>query len=103
MKSGRCSSPTTETDATADRLLNVKDAATLLAIEPSTLYQWAYQRRIPVVKLLGGKALRIRLSVLNRMISDGERPARVKHKRQTARSISTQELLVRPDEEANQE
>jgi len=40
------------TDPT-ERLLNVNDAAAMLAVKPATLYQWAYQRRIPVVKLFG--------------------------------------------------
>ena len=25
----------------------------MLAVKPNTLYQWAYKRRLPVVKLLG--------------------------------------------------
>ena len=37
----------------SERLLDVQEAAALLAVKPSTLYQWAYQRRIPVVKLFG--------------------------------------------------
>jgi hypothetical protein len=32
--------------APADRLLNVNEAAAMLAVKPATLYQWAYQRRI---------------------------------------------------------
>jgi hypothetical protein len=31
----------------------VNQAAALLAVKPATLYQWAYQRRLPVVKLFG--------------------------------------------------
>ena len=58
----------------ADRLLDVNDAAAMLAVKPTTLYQWAYQRRIPVVKLMG-RALRFRLSEIQRLIRDGERPA----------------------------
>ena len=60
--------PTTE----PDRLLDVREAAALLAVKPATLYQWAYQRRIPVVKLMG-RALRFRLSDLQRLITDGVR------------------------------
>jgi excisionase family DNA binding protein len=53
-----------------DRLLDVHEAAALLAVKPATLYQWAYQRRIPVVKLLG-RALRFRLSDLEQLIAKG--------------------------------
>ena len=58
--------------AEPDRLLDVREAAALLAVKPATLYQWAYQRRIPVVKLMG-RALRFRLSDLQRLITDGVR------------------------------
>ncbi len=61
------------TKAPPDRLLDVREAAAMLAVKPATLYQWAYQRRIPVVKLMG-RALRFRLSDLHRLISEGERP-----------------------------
>lgn len=56
-----------------DRLLTVDEAATMLGLKPSTLYQWAYQRRIPIVKV--GRALRFKLSELRATISAGERPA----------------------------
>jgi excisionase family DNA binding protein len=58
----------------AERLLDVREAATLLAVKPATLYQWAYQRRIPVVKLMG-RALRFRVSDIERLIAQGARPA----------------------------
>src|SRR5262249_13388572 len=54
--------------------LDVNEAAALLAVKPDTLYQWAYQRRIPVVKLMG-RALRFRLSEIERLITQGARPA----------------------------
>ena len=57
-----------------DRLLDVREAATMLGLKPSTLYQWAYERRIPVVKLLG-RALRFRLSTIQKLIAESERPA----------------------------
>lgn len=60
--------------AEEDRLLDVRAAATKLGVSPKTLYQWAYERRIPVVKLFG-KALRFRLSVIEKLIADSERPA----------------------------
>ncbi len=56
-----------------DRLLDVREAATLLAVKPKTLYQWAHLRRIPTVKLLGG-CLRFRLSDLEAVIQAGSRP-----------------------------
>jgi excisionase family DNA binding protein len=46
-----------------DRLLDVREAASMLGLRPSTLYQWAYERRIPIVKLFG-RALRFRLSTI---------------------------------------
>ncbi len=57
-----------------DRLLDVREAATMLGLKPSTLYQWAYERRIPVIKLLG-RALRFRLSTIRKLIAESERPA----------------------------
>lgn len=57
-----------------DRLLDVREAAAMLGLKPSTLYQWAYERRIPVVKLLG-RALRFRLSTIQKLIAQSERPA----------------------------
>ena len=48
----------------------------MLALKPSTLYQWAYKRRIPVVKLFGPRgALRFRLSDIERLIARSVRPA----------------------------
>jgi len=57
-----------------DRLLDVREAAALLGLKPATLYQWAYERRIPVVKLFG-RALRFKLSTIEKLIADSERPA----------------------------
>jgi excisionase family DNA binding protein len=57
-----------------DQLLDVKEAASMLAVKPATLYQWAYQRRIPVVKLMG-RALRFRESDLRKLVAEGVRPA----------------------------
>lgn len=57
-----------------DRLLNVTEAAAMLGLKPCTLYQWAYERRIPVVKIFG-RALRFRLSTIEKLIADSERPA----------------------------
>src|SRR5712691_6068221 len=57
-----------------ERLLDVYEAATMLGLKSSTMYQWAYERKIPIVKLFG-RALRFRLSVIEKLIADFERPA----------------------------
>ena len=57
-----------------DPLLGVPEAARLLGVKPSTLYQWAYQKRIPKVKLCG-RSLRFRLSDIERLINEGFEPA----------------------------
>ena len=54
----------------ADRLLNVDEAAAMLGLKPATLYNWAYRRRIPKVKL--GKALRFRVGTIHRLIAASE-------------------------------
>lgn len=54
----------------SDRLLNVRDAATMLGLKPSTLYQWAYERRIAYVKI--GGALRFRHSAIEKLIAASE-------------------------------
>src|SRR5712692_4590033 len=56
------------------RLIGVRESAVMLARKPGTLYQWSYERKIPVVKLFG-RALRFRLSVIEKIIADSERPA----------------------------
>jgi excisionase family DNA binding protein len=58
-----------------DHLLDVREAAAILDLTPSTLYQWAYERRIAYVKL--GGALRFRRSAIERLIDLSEvRPLR---------------------------
>ena len=54
-----------------DRLLDANEVAAMLAVKPSTVYQWAYQRRIPRVKLFGS-ALRFRLSTIQKLMVDSE-------------------------------
>lgn len=62
--------------AVPDRLLKVDEAAAMLGLTRATLYQWAYERRIPVVKPNGPRGpLRFRLSTLQRLIAEWERPA----------------------------
>ncbi|MCC6850438.1 MAG: helix-turn-helix domain-containing protein [Deltaproteobacteria bacterium] len=59
-----------------DRLLDVHEAATLLGLKASTLYQWAYERRVPVVKPSGPRGpVRFRMSTLMKLIDSWERPA----------------------------
>jgi excisionase family DNA binding protein len=59
-----------------DRLLKVDEAAAMLGLTPATLYQWAYEKRIPVVKPNGPRGpLRFRLSTLLRLVDQWERPA----------------------------
>ena len=63
-------------DGDRERLLTVQEAANLLGLKPATLYQWAYKRRIPVVKLFGARgALRFRLHDVQKLIQDSVRPA----------------------------
>ncbi len=58
----------------ADRLLTARQAAETLGLQPSTLYAWAYERRIPTVKLMG-RALRFRESEIEKLVKRSERPA----------------------------
>lgn len=53
-------------EITGDSLLTVKDAAGILSISVSTLYGWAWQRRIPFVKV--GRALRFKKCDLDKFI-----------------------------------
>jgi len=56
------------------RLLTVQEAAQLLAVSVSTLYGWAWQRRIPFVKV--GRALRFDIADLERFIQANRFQAR---------------------------
>jgi len=69
--------------AVSDRLLTVQQAAERLGLKPSTLYAWAYERRIPTVKLFG-RSLRFKASDIDKLIRQHERPAlRTLNDRQT--------------------
>jgi excisionase family DNA binding protein len=57
----------------SDRLLTAQEFADRLGIKRSTAYQWAYERRLPTVKL--GRALRFRESEVEKLIRRNERPA----------------------------
>jgi excisionase family DNA binding protein len=61
-------------EGSSARLLNVNEAAELLGLKPATLYQWAYERRVPTVKLFG-RALRFRLTDIEKLVSTSVRPA----------------------------
>ncbi len=58
-----------------DRLLTAEQAAEMLAVEVSTIRQWTYQRRLPVVHPVGGRAARYRLSVLLALMEKWTRAA----------------------------
>jgi len=59
-----------------DRLLDVNEAAALFGVAPATIYDWAYKRKLPVVKPSGPRGpLRFRLSLMLKQIEKWERPA----------------------------
>ena len=55
-----------------DHLLSVHQTADLLGVQPRTLYKWAHQGRLPVVKI--GRLTRFRTSVIEKFIETGEQP-----------------------------
>jgi excisionase family DNA binding protein len=58
----------------ADWLLRVEEAAELLAVKPSTIRAWLLHRKIGKVRV-GARAVRIRASEIERIISQGNIPA----------------------------
>ncbi len=56
-----------------EKLLTPKEVSQKLGLELSTVYRWAWARRIASVKV--GAALRFRLSDIERLIREGFRPA----------------------------
>jgi excisionase family DNA binding protein len=56
------------------RLLKVPEAAEMLALSQTTVWQWIGDRRIGVVRL--GRAVRIPLSEIERLMEEGTTPAR---------------------------
>ena len=56
-------------------LLTCPQVARLLQVKSSTIRKWTYQRRIPCVRLAGGRAVRYRLSDLEKLVRSGLRPA----------------------------
>jgi excisionase family DNA binding protein len=56
------------------RLLTVREAAQMLAVSVSTLYGWAWQRRIAFVKV--GRGLRFDMADLEKFIQTNRTQAR---------------------------
>jgi len=56
------------------RLLSVEEAAKYLGVQKSTIYSWAWRRKIPSVKM--GRRLLFDQEDLDRMIEAGKREAR---------------------------
>jgi len=54
-------------DKTNDKLINIKEAALMLSLSASTLYQWVSAGKIPHVKL-SARAVRFRLSQIDGII-----------------------------------
>jgi excisionase family DNA binding protein len=55
------------------KLLKVPEAAERLALSQKTVWQWIGERRIGVVRL--GRAVRIPLSEIERLMEEGTTPA----------------------------
>jgi excisionase family DNA binding protein len=56
------------------KLLKVPEAAELLALSKKTVWAWIGDRRIGVVRL--GRAVRVPMSEIDRLIEEGTTPAR---------------------------
>jgi len=56
------------------RLISVEDAAKYLGVQKSTMYSWAWRRKIPSVKM--GRRLLFDQEDLDRMIEAGKRKER---------------------------
>lgn len=56
---------------TVDRLLTVKEAATLLQVSEAAIRRWVYQRRIPCLKL--GRLTRLRSQDVEAVMANGLR------------------------------
>ncbi len=55
------------------KLLKVPEAAAMLALSQKTVWQWIGERRIGVVRL--GRAVRVPLSEIERLMEEGTTPA----------------------------
>jgi excisionase family DNA binding protein len=58
------------------KLLKIPEASELLALSQKTVWQWIAERRIGVVRL--GRAVRIPLSEIERLMEEGTTPARIR-------------------------
>ncbi len=56
------------------RLISVEEAAKYLGVQKSTIYSWAWRRKIPIVKM--GRRLLFDQEDLDRMIEAGKRRER---------------------------
>lgn len=65
-----------EQRAQSKQLLRVSEVAELLAVKESTIRAWLLARRIACVRV-GGRAVRIPLSEVERMVATGTVPARM--------------------------
>jgi len=57
-----------------EHLLTRTEAAQILGLKPATIRAWTHQGRLPYVRL-SSRAIRYKLSDLERLIREGERPA----------------------------
>jgi len=58
----------------AAKLLKVPEAAAMLSLSQKTVWQWIGERRIGVIRL--GRAVRVPISEIDRLIEEGSTPAR---------------------------
>jgi excisionase family DNA binding protein len=56
------------------KLLKVPEAAAMLSLSQKTVWQWIGERRIGVIRL--GRAVRVPISEVDRLIEEGSSPAR---------------------------
>jgi excisionase family DNA binding protein len=56
------------------KLLKVPEAAAMLSLSQKTVWQWIGERRIGVIRL--GRAVRVPISEIDRLIEEGNSPAR---------------------------
>jgi excisionase family DNA binding protein len=52
-----------------DQLLTVEETAKRLALQPSTIRKFIFEKRLPVVRL--GRAVRLRESDVSKLIAEG--------------------------------
>jgi excisionase family DNA binding protein len=62
----------TRTAPTADRLVGVPDAAASLGVAPKTVRKLVHDGRLPTVRFAPNSPYRIRVSDLERLITEGK-------------------------------